>query len=122
MAKTIVWGITGGRSWLTGEQIDYDDTKLHHILHDPNPPYKTLYGLDHENKYSYFAAVTGDENSGVLEGENKKVWENKLLFMWEQFKAGNFAEATKYWDKKLRAEFLMQRQSMNYLDYWLKNA
>ena len=122
MAKTIVWGITGGRSWLTGELINYDKTKLHHILHNPNNNDLTLYGLDHENKFSYFAAVTGDENSGILEGKNKKVLENQLLFMWEQFKAGNFAEATKYWDDDLRAEFIMQRQSMNYLDYWLKST
>ena len=42
--------------------------------------------------------------------------------MWEQFKAGNYAEATKEWDPNLRAEFLMQRQSMKYLDYWLKKS
>ncbi len=38
MAKSITWGLTAGRSWLTGEKMSYDQTILHHIRHDANPP------------------------------------------------------------------------------------
>jgi hypothetical protein len=120
MAKTIVWGISGGRSWVTGEQINYDETVLHHILHDPKS-HLTLYGLDHENKFSYFAAVTAGENTGELEGKNKKVHENELLYMWEQIRAGNYYEATRHWkNKQWRRDFARQATSLNYIDNWVK--
>ncbi|KKK98995.1 hypothetical protein LCGC14_2637190 [marine sediment metagenome] len=34
LVKRVAWEMTGGRSWLTGEFVPYDEAILHHILHD----------------------------------------------------------------------------------------
>lgn len=94
MAKTITWGITGGRSWVTGLEIEFDDTALHHILHDNEG--STLYGADFENKFNYYVALDGIAENNEMEGMNQKLMEDRFLFMWEQFRAGNFAEANKF--------------------------
>ncbi|KKN19070.1 hypothetical protein LCGC14_0949360 [marine sediment metagenome] len=122
MAKTVVWGISGGRSWLTGGKISYDEAWVHHIMHDPITG-KILYGLDYENRFSCFAAVKGNKENKEVEGLDWKVHEDRFVYMWEQFRAGNYKEATNHWNRftpHRQADFLRERRSLNYLDNWLQ--
>jgi hypothetical protein len=118
MAKTIVWGLTCERSWLTGEKISYDDTLLHHVYHDSSTG-KTLYGTDYET-LNCLVALDGDKENKQVEGANWKYYQDRFIYMWQQFKVGNFKEATKFWNEQCQNEFLMERKSHRYLNYWLK--
>jgi len=40
--------------------------------------------------------------------------------MEDQFKAGNFKGTTKYWHEQYQDEFLIERNSRRYLNYWLQ--
>lgn len=121
MALTITYLMTGGRSWMTGELIDFDKALLHHILHDASG---TLYGVDYENKYQYFACLDDSkgENQKVEKRSKQQYWEDKFIYMWQQFKAGNYKEATEHWndlDPQNQKDFLRERRSSRYLDKWL---
>ncbi len=116
VAKTIVWGLTARRSWITGEKISCDKSVLHHIRHGSDG--RTLYGGVYDTLKN-FAAVTSGENVGLLEGKKRKHYEDQLLYMWEMFKQGRYKEATKFWDPALQAKFLIEIKSMSYLPYWL---
>jgi hypothetical protein len=115
LAKTIVWGITAGRSWDTGEILPFDDSILHHIRHGPNG--LTLHGGFYETLKN-FALVTSSENKKA-EGIDKQIYEDRFINMWEMFKQGKFKEATKHWDKTLQTEYLREIKSRSYLLYWL---
>ena len=119
MALTVTYAMTCGRSWKTGEKIKFDGAMLHHILHDETG--HTLYGVDYENKYEYFACLKDDgENNEVERADKQQEWENTFVNMWRLFKEGDFKKATAHWDSKNRKEFLAERrQSKRYLDYWL---
>ena len=92
MAKTILWSITCGRSWLTGEPISYDEALLHHIFHDPSG--KTLYGADYE-KFQCLAVLKGDKENKIVEN-NRRNYEDLFIYMWQQFKLGEFKKATNH--------------------------
>jgi len=119
MAKTITWSLTCSRSWLTGEPITYDETLVHHIYHDPNPPHKTLYGVDYET-LNCLVALKGNKENQKVEGSDWKKYQDRFIYMWQQFKAGNFEDATRFWDKIYRDAFLRERTSRRYLTYWLQ--
>ncbi len=128
MALTITYAMTGGRSWMTGEKISFDNALLHHVLHDENG--KTLYGVDHENKYSNFACLNGKPNlNGDIENNRaerrfeRQYWEDKFLDMWRMFKDGNFKGAIEHWNNynpQYQRDFLRERHSRRYLDNWLE--
>jgi hypothetical protein len=118
MAETIVWGLTCERSWLTGEKVKYDETLAHHIYHDPTTG-KTLYGTDYET-LNCLVALKGDKENKQVEGANWKKYQDRFIYMWQQFKKGNFYEAARFWNKPYRDEFLIERKSNRYLNYWLK--
>ncbi len=119
IALTIVYGLTGRRSWLTGELISFDDALLHHILHDEYG--FTLYGLDHENKFNFFACVNGNSENRYLENENiRQDWENTFLYMWQKFRENDYISATDHWNPEYQKAFLKERRSMRYLDFWIE--
>ena len=92
---------------------------LHHILHDANG--YTLYGVDYENKYEYFACLKNDgENSEVEKASKRSYWENTFLNMWRMFKAGDYEGAVAHWkNDQWKKDFLRERRSSRYLDKWL---
>ena len=118
MAKTITWGLTAGRSWWSGEKMTYDETILHHIRHDANFPFKTLYGGTYETLQN-FAAVRGDKENKEVEGQNLQISIALFINMWELFKQGKFEEATMHWNPVLQAEYLKDLRSERYLKYWM---
>jgi hypothetical protein len=122
MALTIAYALTGGRSWMTGEKLSFDEAMLHHILHDENG--YTLYGMDYENRFEYFVCLNKDGENAKMEGTTvRQYWEDKFIFMWQQFKAGNYKAATEHWNDfnpQNQMDFLRVRKSMRYLDNWLE--
>ncbi|UCC18272.1 MAG: hypothetical protein JSV62_09140 [Promethearchaeota archaeon] len=121
MVKRIIWDLTGGRSWETGEFIPYDQAVPHHILHDPTTG-KTLYGPKWENKFEYFALLSKKRNLEIENVYDRRKTQALFTYMWEQFKVGNFKAATAHWnqyDSKRQSDFLKERSSKRYLDYWL---
>ena len=117
MAKTIVWGLTAGRSWITGEKMFYDESILHHIRHGANG--RTLYGGTYDTLKN-FAAVTHGENVGEVEGKKRQYYEDLFIYMWDMFKQGKFKEATMHWeDNNLQMEYLREVKSKSFLSYWL---
>lgn len=117
MAKTIIWGMTCGRSWLTGEEISYDESLLHHIFHDPASG-KTLYGADYE-RLNCLAVLKGDKENKAVEKDREK-YEDLFIDLWHQFRMGNYKEAVSHWkNKQWINDFLRKRRSRHYLDYWL---
>jgi hypothetical protein len=116
MAKSIIWGITAGRSWITGEKMTYDQTILHHIRHDANG--KTLYGGIYDT-LTNFAAVRGDKENKLVEGVEQQKYETIFIYMWEMFKQGKFREATMHWNPIIQDEFIKELNSIRYLKYWI---
>lgn len=116
MARSIVWGLTAGRSWITGEKMTYDQTVLHHVRHDPNG--KTLYG-GYYDTLKNFAAVRGDKENKLVEGVDQQKYETIFIYMWEMFKQGEFRKATMHWDPIFQDEFIKDLNSIRYLKYWI---
>ncbi len=116
MVRTIVYALSGGRSWKTGKRISYDEALVHHIRHGSNT--LTLYGGVYDT-IKNFACLDGNEENLEVERTDKQKWENIFIYMWKQFKAGNWEEALKHWEKADRIDFLRDRRSRRYLDYWL---
>ena len=117
LARTIVYALTGGRSWKTGKEISYDEALVHHIRHGSNG--KTLYGGVYDTLKN-FACLKGDKENRDVEGAKRQQWEATFIYMWKQFKAGNWKEAVKHWPNRAdRTDFLRERRSKRYLDYWL---
>ncbi len=122
MALTVTYAMTGGRSWKTGEKLDFDEVMLHHIMHDANG--LTFYGVDYENKYEYFACLKKDgENREVEKASEKRYWENTFANMWSSLKSrdyGALRRALAHWENDLMVEELItELQSSRYLDKWL---
>jgi hypothetical protein len=117
--------MTGGRNWMTGEEMSIDDVWLHHIRHDSNG--YTLYGGIYDSLGGHnFAALTKNQNEVDVERNRveRQTWEDRFIYMWECFKRGNFRAATEHWNdvnRRNQAEFLRDIRSRRYLDYWLKN-
>ncbi|MFX1417371.1 MAG: hypothetical protein ACFE9N_00475 [Promethearchaeota archaeon] len=118
--KKIIWELTGGRSWWTGKPVPYDDAIPHHILHDPMPPHKTLYGAQWENKFEYFAMLSKGENMKVETLHDWRKIQALFTSMWQKFKEGDIEGAVAHWsNQKDIDDFLYERKSKRYLDYWL---
>lgn len=121
-AKEMIWYLSGKRSWLTGEEIKkIEDSVLHHIRHKRNP-WKTLYGGIYDTLPNFALVAGKQENSDVEKRNTRQHWEDTFIYMWEQFKKGNFKEATAHWDPRLQAEFLRERQTQQNLDPWLSQV
>jgi uncharacterized membrane protein YidH (DUF202 family) len=119
MFTEIVWGLTCGRSWLTGEEVSFDDAVLHHVLHDPITGL-TLYGAAYESSIENYAMLTKKQNIGDVEKPSEKLRYQALFkYMWEKLKEGDFRAATAHWKKPYQTAFLRERTSKKYLDYWL---
>lgn len=120
--KSVVYELTGGRSWLNGEDIDFDDVNVHHILHDPITG-NTLYGAAYERSFENFAGLTSRQNTVDVENPSTKhTIEALFKYMWQKFKEGDFKAATDHWnqyDPQRQIDFLRDRKSKKYLDYWL---
>jgi len=107
---------------LTGERINYDDVLVHHLYHNPFSG-RTLYGVEFET-LNCFVALKGDKENKQVEGTDWQMYQDQFVYMWQQFKLGNFEEATRFWndnDPRFQQKFLRDLRSRRYLRYWVLN-
>lgn len=116
-ALTIVWGLTCGRSWLSGKKISFSNSLLHHIRH--NDLGKTLYGGFYDTLLN-FACLEGDKENSAVEGNDFRKWEERFIKIWEFIRTGNPKLYPSFWEECSKEEFLNERKSKKYLDFWLE--
>ncbi|MFX1316875.1 MAG: hypothetical protein ACFE9T_13520, partial [Promethearchaeota archaeon] len=109
LAREILYGLSCGRSWLTGDPIDLDDALVHHIRH--NQFGDTLYGGFYDTLKN-LAVIAGRAENLLVEGPYSGQWEDKLIKTWERLSRYHIdGIPPDHWSDENKVAFMKERHS-----------